>query len=433
MDMTLIAGLTLGALVFGMLALGMWVSVTLLVSGIAMMALFTPAPVGSLIASTVWDSSWGWALTSLPLFVWMGEILFRSNLSRDLFRGLAPWVAPLPGGLLHVNVLGCAVMAAITGSSAVTCATIGRLSVPELEKRGYPIQQTIGTLAGSGTMGLLIPPSIIMIVYGVSSGQSIARLFMAGVIPGLVLVLLYMGYVGLRSLVRPDEMPRRDPPTSLAKKLLALRNLAPSITLVIAVIGSIYGGYATPTEAAAIGVCGSLLLSMLYRTLDLQGFMDGLLATVRTSCMIAFIIAAASCLTIAVAFIDLPRQLAEWVGTLGLPPMAQLAVIALLILVLGCFLEGISIIVLTSSVMLPMVQAAGIDLIWFGIFLVILIEAAQITPPVGFNLFVLQNLTGKDILFIARATLPYFLLLIVLLILITLFPVIVLGLTQVMG
>lgn len=428
MDMTLIAGLTLGVLVFGMLAMGIWVSVSLLISGMVMMALFTPAPMGSLMASTLWDSSWGWALTSLPLFVWMGEILFRSNLSRDMFRGLAPWVAPLPGGLLHVNVLGCAVMAAITGSSAVTCATIGRLSVPELAKRNYPLHQTIGTLAGSGTMGLLIPPSIIMIVYGVSASQSIAKLFMAGVVPGLVLVLLYMGYVAGRSLLRPDEMPDRDPATSFGHKLWALRALAPSIGLVIAVIGSIYGGYATPTEAAAIGVCGSLILSLAYRTLDLPGFMDGLMAAVRTSCMIAFIIAAASCLTIAVAFIDLPRQLATWVGTLGLSPIALLAVIGVLILILGCFLEGISIIVLTSSVMLPMVQAAGIDLVWFGIFLVILIEAAQITPPVGFNLFVLQNLTGKDILFIARSTLPYFLLLIVLLVLITIFPGIVLGL-----
>lgn len=432
MDMTLIAGLTLGALIFGLLAMGIWVSVTLLVSGMVMMALFTPAPMGSLMATTLWDSSWGWALTSLPLFVWMGEILFRSNLSRDMFRGLAPWVAPLPGGLLHVNVLGCAVMAAITGSSAVTCATIGRLSVPELQKRGYPLNQTIGTLAGSGTMGLLIPPSIIMIVYGVSASQSIAKLFMAGIGPGLALILLYMGYVAGRSLLRPDEMPVRDPATSLGQKLWALRSLAPSIALVIAVIGSIYGGYATPTEAAAIGVCGSLILSLAYRTLNWAGFLDGLMAAVRTSCMIAFIIAGASCLTIAVAFIDLPRQLAEWVGTLGLSPIALLAVIAVLILILGCFLEGISIIVLTSSVMLPMVQAAGVDLIWFGIFLVILIEAAQITPPVGFNLFVLQNLTGKDILYIARATVPYFVLLIVLLVLITLFPGIVMGLPDMM-
>ncbi|WP_370046107.1 MULTISPECIES: TRAP transporter large permease [Salipiger] len=433
MDMTLIAGLTLAVLVFGFLAMGVWVSVALLAVGMVMMQAFTFAPMGSLMASTLWDASWGWALTSLPLFVWMGEILFRSNLSRDMFRGLAPWVGRLPGGLLHVNVLGCGVMAAIAGSSAVTCATIGRMSVPELERRGYPLRQTIGTLAGSGTMGLLIPPSIIMIVYGVSAEQSIARLFIAGVVPGLALMLLFSGYVAVWSLLNRDAMPEEPTRTPLREKLLALRSLAPSIGLVILVIGSIYGGFATPTEAAVIGVVGALLLSGAYRTLSWASLRDGLMSAMRTSCMISFIIGAASCLSIAVAFVDLPRQLAAWVGTLGLSPMMLLCVLGVLILILGCFLEGISIIVLTSSVMLPMIEAAGIDLVWFGIFLVILIEAAQITPPVGFNLFVMQSLTGQNILFIARAALPYFVLLLVLLGLIILFPDIVLGLPKLMG
>lgn len=419
---TLVASLTLAALVFGFLASGLWVSVTLLVSGIAMMALFTPAPTGSLIASTLWDSSWGWELASLPLFVWMGEILFRSNMSRDMFRGLAPWVGRLPGGLLHVNVLGCAVMAAITGSSAVTCATIGRLSVPELEKRKYPIKDTIGTLAGSGTMGLLIPPSIVMIVYGVTAEQSIAQLFMAGVVPGLTLVFLYMGYVVLRSVIFSNDMPKPDPASSLVVKLKALVSLVPSIGLILMVIGSIYGGVATPTEAAAVGVIGALGLSLFYRTLDWGNIKSGLMAAMQTSCMIAMIIAAASCLSIAIAYINLPGALAQWVAGLDLSPYALLAVLGALVLVMGCFLEGISIIVLTSSVVLPLVESAGINLVWFGIFLIILIEAAQITPPVGFNLFVLQSLTRRNILFIARATLPYFLLLIVLILIITVFP-----------
>jgi tripartite ATP-independent transporter DctM subunit len=432
MDMTFLPAITLALLIFGLLASGVWVSVALLTTGIAMMALFTPAPVGSLIASTLWDSSWGWALTSLPLFVWMGEILFRSNLSRDMFRGLAPWVGRLPGGLLHVNVLGCAVMAAITGSSAVTCATIGRLSVPELERRGYPTSQTIGTLAGSGTMGLLIPPSIVMIVYGVTAEQSIAKLFIAGIVPGLVLIVLFMGYVGIRSLLRTDDMPSREVGSSLAVKFRALANLLPTIGLVVVVIGSIYGGLATPTEAAVVGVLGALILSLLHRTLSWQNFVGGLMAAVRTSCMIAFIIAAASCLAISIAFVDLPRSLAGWVATFDLSAYSLLAVLAVLVIVLGCFLEGISIIVLTASVVLPLVESAGIDLIWFGIFLVILIEAAQITPPVGFNLFVLQSLTGRDILFIAGSSFPFFLLLLVLLALITLYPGIVLGLPNLM-
>ncbi|WP_251308473.1 TRAP transporter large permease subunit [Halomonas sp. NCCP-2165] len=432
MDTTALAAIILAVFVFGFLASGIWVSVTLLSAGMVMMALFTPAPMGALMASTLWDASWSWALTSLPLFVWMGEILFRSNLSRHMFQGLAPWVGRLPGGLLHVNILGCGVMAAITGSSAVTCATIGRMSVPELNRRGYPIRQTIGTLAGSGTMGLLIPPSIIMIVYGVSAEQSIGRLFMAGIVPGLLLIVLYMGYVAIWSRLNPDGMPERDQRTSWRSRLAVLPQLLPSIGLVVFVIGSIYTGIATPTEAAVIGVIGALMLSTLYRTLNWTSFQEGLMAAVRTSCMISFIIAAASCLSIAVAFIDLPRELAGWVGSFGFSSYTLLLVMALLILIMGCFLEGISIIVLTSSVMLPLVEAAGLDLIWFGIFVVILIEAAQITPPVGFNLFVMQSLTGENILLIARAALPYFLLLIVLLVTITLFPALVLSLPEMM-
>lgn len=432
MDTTFVAAGVLAVLIFGLLASGVWVSVTLLIVGMAMMQLFTTAPMGSLIASTIWDNSWGWALTSLPLFIWMGEILFRSNLSSAMFSGLSSWVGRMPGGLLHVNILGCGVMAAITGSSAVTCATIGRMSVPELKKRGYPTDLIVGTLAGSGTLGLLIPPSIIMIVYGVTAEQSIARLFIGGVVPGIVLILLFMGYTCLTSLRRGEAMPVREAASRFREKIASLRSLLPAIGLIVFVIGSIYGGFATPTEAAAIGVIGALVLSGVGGSLTRDGFIEGVMSAVRTSCMISFIIATAACLSIAVAFVDLPRQLAEWVNTLGLSQYALLVVLAALILVLGCFLEGVSIIVLTSSVMLPMVQSAGIDLVWFGIFLVILIEAAQITPPVGFNLFVLQGITGENLLTIAKASFPFFIILLVLLFLITVFPAIVLGLPQLM-
>ncbi|SDU45219.1 TRAP transporter large permease [Stappia sp. ES.058] len=433
MDMTFISAIVLTVLIFGFLATGVWVSVTLLAVGMLMMGIFTSAPTGSLIASTLWDNSWGWALTSLPLFVWMGEILFRSNLSSDMFRGLSPLVGRLPGGLLHVNILGCGVLAAITGSSAVTCATIGRMTVPELGKRDYPVKMTIGTLAGSGTLGLLIPPSIIMIVYGVTAEQSIGRLFIAGVVPGLLLVTLFMGYTALWSLLNKSSMPTPEGRISWRERIAAFRSLGPTVALIALVIGSIYGGYATPTEAAVVGVLGALGLSAMSRSLTFESFMDGVMAAVRTSCMISFIIACAACLSIAVAFVDLPRQLATWVDTLNLSPYALLAVLAVLILVLGCFLEGISIIVLTSSVMLPMVQSAGVDLVWFGIFITVLIEAAQITPPVGFNLFVMQSVTGANILTVAKATFPFFLLLMGMLALITVWPEIVLWLPRFMN
>jgi C4-dicarboxylate transporter DctM subunit len=432
MDPIVLASLVLAGSLLLLLASGVWVALSLLTVGMVLMGLFTTAPMGSLIASTLWDSSWGWALTSLPLFIWMGEILFRSKLSSDMFQGLAPWVSRLPGRLLHVNVLGCGIMAAVAGSSAVTCATIGRISVPELEKRHYPLNMTIGTLAGSGTLGLLIPPSIIMIVYGVTAEVSIARLFIAGVLPGLLLMCLFMGYTAIWSMLNPDKMPPADPPVPFLEKVYRSRRLIPVALLIGSVVGSIYGGIATPTEAATIGVIGALILAAVGGGLSRKSFMESLMAAMRTSCMISFIIACAACLTIAVAFVDIPRSLASWVDAMQLSPYALLAVLAVFMLILGCFLEGISIIVLTSSVMLPMVQAAGIDLLWFGIFVVVLIEAAQITPPVGFNLFVLQSITGKDILTVTKAAIPYFFVLMLLLVLITVFPQIVTALPKMM-
>ena len=421
-----IATLVLAGLLLLLLASGFWISLSLLTVGMVLIGLFTTAPMGSLVASTLWDSSWGWALTALPLFIWMGEILFRSNLSKNMFDGLAPWVERLPGGLLHVNVLGCGVMAAVAGSSAVTCATIGRMSVPELERKRYPLNMTIGTLAGSGTLGLLIPPSIIMIVYGVTAEVSIAKLFIAGVIPGAMLMLMFMGYTALWARLHADKMPPAGPPVSFIEKLRGSRRLIPVVILIVGIIGSIYGGLATPTEAATLGVIGALILSWITGGLSWQTFSEGAMSAMRTSCMISFIICCAAVLTVAVAFVDIPRTLATWVQGLGLSQYALLAVLGLLMLVLGCFLEGISIIVLTSTVILPMVGAAGIDLLWFGIFMTILIEAAQITPPVGFNLFVLQSITGKDILTVTLATVPFFLVLMTLLVLIIVFPDIVL-------
>ena len=432
MEPIFLASVVLVSLLLLLLASGIWVALSLLIVGMALMGLFTTAPMGSLIASTLWDASWGWALTSLPLFIWMGEILFRSNLSADMFQGLAPWVSRLPGRLLHVNILGCGIMAAVAGSSAATCATIGRMSVPELTRRDYPLNMTIGTLAGSGTLGLLIPPSIIMIVYGVTAEQSIGRLFIAGVLPGLLLISLFMGYTAIWSLLHRHRMPAAEPRVGFLERIYSSRRLIPVALLIASVVGSIYGGIATPTEAATIGVIGALILAVLGGGMRWSAFMNSLMSAVRISCMISFIIACAACLTIAVAFVDIPRTLATWVDSMQLSPYALLAVLALFMLILGCFLEGISIIVLTSSVMLPMVQTAGIDLVWFGVFVVIMIEAAQITPPVGFNLFVLQAITGKDILTVTRAAIPFFLVLMTAAVVIAIFPEIVLTLPNMM-
>jgi tripartite ATP-independent transporter DctM subunit len=363
----------------------------------------------------------------------MGEILFRSRLSEDLFGGLAPWMGRMPGRLMHVNILGCSIFAAVSGSSAATAATIGRMSLPELTKRGYDETMSIGTLAGSGTLGLLIPPSIILIVYGVAIEESIARLFVAGILPAAVLVVLFIGYVALWSVMHPERTPPREPSMPLGDKIWQSRRLIPVILLILGVIGSIYIGIASPTDAAAVGVFLALVLSWLSGTLTRQSFVDGLMGATRTSCMIAFILAGASFLTSAMGFTGIPRMLAEWIGDLGLSTYGLLAALTLFFVILGCFLDGISLVVLTTAVILPVVEAAGIDRIWFGIYLVVVVEMSQITPPVGFNLFVLQGLTGRNILQVAKAALPFFLILVLGVILLVAFPQLALWLPEMMA
>ena len=416
---------------FALLAMGVWVAPALIAVGVVGM-LFADAPGGAILATTSWAASASWTMTSLPLFIWMGEILFRTRLSDDMFAGLAPWVERLPGRLLHVNVLGCGIFAAVSGSSAATAATIGRISLPELKSRGYPESLSLGSLAGSGTLGLLIPPSIIMIVYGVAAQVSVARMFIAGVLPGLMLITLFSGYIMIWSLLNKDRIPAAGATLAFGAKLWATRRLLPVVLLIGAVIGSIYAGYATATEAAALGVLGALIIAAASGMLNRRTLTESLLGAVRTSTMIFFILLGAAFLTSAMSFTGLPAALAAWIADANMPAWALIVALTVVFIVLGCFLDGISIVLLTTSVILPAVQAAGIDLIWFGIFIVLVVEMAQITPPVGFNLFVVQNLTGKDIFTVARAAFPFFMLMVVAVVLVTVFPQIVLSLPQAM-
>ena len=417
--------LTLLLLLIGLLAMGVWVALALAFVGFVSIIAFSSAPAGMVLATTFWGHSHSWALTALPLFILMGEILLRSRLSQDMFSGLAPWLGRAPGRLLHVNVLGCAIFAAVSGSSAATAATIGRMSVPELTKRGYPESLIIGTLAGSATLGLLIPPSIILIVYGVATEQSIARLFIAGVLPGILLIGLFAGYVAVRALMNPELIPKVESHSTFVEKIKASRNLIPVALLIGGVIGSIYGGLASPTDAAALGVVLACILAWASGSFSKVLFWEAVMSATRTSCMIAFILVGAAFLSVSMGFTGLPRNLATWIGGMGLSPYALLAALTLFFVVLGCFLDGISVVVLTTSIIMPMVISVGIDPLWFGIYLVIVVEMSQITPPVGFNLFVIQGLTGINILRIAKAAFPFFLLLLLGVALITVFPQIV--------
>ena len=409
---------------------GIWVALSMIgVSAIGMM-IFTSRPVGDAMATTIWGTSSSWTLTALPLFVWMGEILFRTKLSENLFKGLSPWMQKLPGGLIHVNVVGCALFAAISGSSAATVATVGKMSIPELRKRNYPEKILLGSLAGSGTLGLLIPPSIILIIYGVAVQESIAKLFIAGVIPGIMIALIFMSYVIIWSLINKNKMPKILEEYSFFEKLKRSKQLLPVILLISGVIGSIYTGIATATEAASLGVVGALILSFFQKSLNLKTFKSSLLGATKTSCMIAFILAGSTFLSLAMGFTGLPRNLAMWIQDMNLSPYVLIFVLMIFYIILGMFLDGISAVVLTMAIIEPMIRQAGFDMIWFGIFLVIVVEMAQITPPVGFNLFVLQGMANKDMGYIAKSAFPLFLLMVLAVILVVIFPEIALWLPE---
>ena len=409
---------------------GIWVALSMIgVSAIGMM-LFTTRPVGDAMATTIWGTSSSWTLTALPLFVWMGEILFRTKLSENLFKGLSPWLQKMPGGLIHVNVVGCALFAAISGSSAATVASVGKMSIPELRKRNYPEKILLGSLAGSGTLGLLIPPSIILIIYGVAVQESIAKLFIAGIIPGIMIALIFMTYVIIWSLINKKEMPKILEEFSFLEKIKRSKQLLPVVLLIFAVIGSIYTGIATATEAASLGVVGALILSYFQKSLSPETFKSSLLGATKTSCMIAFILAGSTFLSLAMGFTGLPRNLALWIQNMELSPYILILVLMIFYIILGMFLDGISAVVLTMAIIEPMIRQAGFDMIWFGIFLVIVVEMAQITPPVGFNLFVLQGMANKDMGYIAKSAFPLFLLMVLAVIIVVMFPQIALWLPE---
>ena len=422
---TLGIGLFLLIIMLLFLSGGIWIAMTLAICGWVGQAFFVNTQPGKNLFSAFWETNASWELAALPLFIWMGEILFRTKLSEEMFEGLRPWLNRIPGRLMHTTVLGCGIFGSVSGSSAATCATIAKVALPELKKRGYDESLALGALATSGTLGILIPPSITMVVYAVAADASIIRIFLAGFIPSAILMALFMGYIAWWSIRNPSKVPAADPPSSFLEKVRKSGNLIPCALLIIFIVWVLVAGYATATECAAYGVFGSLIIAAYSRSLTWQNFWEGLMGTTRTSCMIMIILAGAAFLTKTMAFTGVPRELAEWVNGMQLSPYALIGCLVVVYLILGTALDGISMIVLTAAVVLPMIQKAGFDLIWFGIFIVLLVEIAEVTPPVGFNLFVLQNMTGKDSNTIARAAIPFFICLVICIGIITVFPTIV--------
>ena len=422
---TLGIGLFLLIIMLLFLSGGIWIAMTLAICGWVGQAFFVNTQPGKNLFSAFWETNASWELAALPLFIWMGEILFRTKLSEEMFEGLRPWLNRVPGRLMHTTVLGCGIFGSVSGSSAATCATIAKVALPELKKRGYDEKLALGALATSGTLGILIPPSITMVVYAVAADASIIRIFLAGFIPSAILMALFMGYIAWWSIRNPSKVPAADPPSSFLEKVRKSGNLIPCALLIIFIVWVLVAGYATATECAAYGVFGSLAIAAYGRSLTWKNFWEGLMGTTRTSCMIMIILAGAAFLTKTMAFTGVPRELAEWVNAMQLSPYALIGCLVVVYLILGTALDGISMIVLTAAVVLPMIQKAGFDLIWFGIFIVLLVEIAEVTPPVGFNLFVLQNMTGKDSNTIALAAIPFFICLVICIVIVTVFPVVV--------
>ncbi|MFK8033069.1 MAG: TRAP transporter large permease [Hyphomicrobiales bacterium] len=407
---------------FLLLGSGVWVGLALLGVAYVGMELFTTRPAGDAMMTTIWSASSSWTLTALPMFIWMGEILFRTRLSEDMFKGLSPWMAKLPGGLLHTNIVGCTVFAAVSGSSAATLTTVGKMSIPELRARDYPEKMIIGTLAGAATLGLMIPPSLTLIVYGVTINESITKLFIAGIVPGLILALMFMAYASLYGIFSKDYNPKPEPEMTFMERVKNSKFLLPVIALILIVIGSMYLGFATATEAAVFGVLGSMALAALQGSLTWSSFTESLLGATRTSAMIALILAGAAFLSLSMGFTGLPRALATFIASLELSRFELLMALLLFYIVIGCFLDGISSVVLTIAVVEPMIRQAGIDVIWFGIFIVVVVEMAQITPPIGFNLFVLQGMTNHQMNYIAKAAIPMFGIMVLMVFVLIFFP-----------
>ncbi len=431
MDLMTIS-LTLMGLLVLCLGSSLWIGIALALVALGSFTIFLDLPALTILSNVLWNNTSGSTMMALPLFIFMGEILFRSKISENLFKGLSPWMDKIPGRLIHVNIFASTLFAAVSGSSAATTATVGKITLPEYRRRNYNMKLCIGSLAGAGTLGFLIPPSMMMLVYGIMADVSIGKLFIAGFLPGLLIAITFSGYVMFRCVRHPEYAPRGDLSYTWLDRLKALPLLAPVVILVGIVLGSIYAGWATPTEAAAVGVLGALFFAALTRSLSFAVFREALMGAVKTSCMIMWIVCGAAFLSVAVGYLGIPRALTAWISTLGLSPYVLMLILSAMYLFMGCLLDGFSMIVMSLPIALPLVRLAGFDPLWFGIFLIIMIQLAQITPPVGFNLFVINGLTEESIGNIARAAIPFFILLLVITVLLTIFPDLVLLLPNMM-
>lgn len=424
-----IVSLSLLGLLFLFLGSTVWVGVSLFIVGIISILLFTNNPPLTILSNILWNNTNSATMMALPLFILMGEILVRSKLSENLFKGLAPWMNFLPGRLLHINIVASGLFSAVSGSSAATTATVGKITLPELFKRNYNRSLSIGSLAGAGTLGFLIPPSMMMIVYGIAAEVSIGRLFIAGIAPGIMLAVGFSGYIIVRSLISRNGVQDEETFT-WSDRFKALPQLLPVILLIVLVLGSIYTGWATPTEAASVGVLGAFIIALFSRNLNRKVLTEIIIGSVKTSTMIMLIVCGASYLSVTVGYLNIPQKLTLFISELGLTGFQLIIILSIMYIILGMLLDGFSLIVMSLPLALPLIVAAGFDPLWFGIYLILMIEIAQITPPVGFNLFVINGLVKEDVLKIAYYAIPSFIIILLATAIITVYPEIVFWLPE---
>ncbi len=425
MESAFVTSLLIVASLLLLLASGVWIFASMLVisiGGLFILNDYSFLRIGALMTSVQWRAMTSFELAALPLFVLMGEILFRTRLSEQIFLGLAPWLGWLPGRLLHVVIVACGAFGAVCGSSTATCATISKIALPELKRRGYDEGLSIGALCAGGTLGILIPPSVIMVIYAVAAEVSLIKLFIAGILPGIALMLLFSGFIVVWSLLNPSKVPDGSIDMPFSERFRALAHLGPVIALMTFIFGALFAGWVTATECAAWGVLGAILVAIHSGTFNWASFKESVRAAVRTSVMIIILVAAAGVMSSFMAVAGIPKAVAGAIGALQLAPLALIALLVVVYTVLGMFLDGVSMVLLTLPVALPMVTGAGFDPIWFGVFLVVVIEMGAISPPVGFNLFVLQNMTGRNVFTLGWMSLPFFLLMILLIAIIAVWP-----------
>jgi len=416
-------------ILFGCLTMRQYVAVALGVTGLLLILLILGDDVwvGGMIA---WSQLHSFSFIPIPLFIFMGSIILQSGLGDRLYRGLTPWVSKLPGGLIQSNIASCAFFAAISGSSVATAGTIGSFAIPEMTRRGYDRKLILGSLAGSGALGLLIPPSITMVVYAGITYVSLGHLFMGGIIPGFMTAIFFMVYIATRAILNPAFTPK-EPKPSWKDLVHGLADIWPTLSLMVAVLGGIYTGAVTPTEAAALGTVLAIVLALAHRQLSWQKYRQATVDALKTTGLVVFIIIGAALLHVAWGSLHVARDAVIFISNSGVPSWAILLGMLVFYLFLGCLFDGVSMTLLTIPIIFPLIVEMGYDPLWFGVVLTMVIEIAQITPPVGVNLFVLSGIGKAPIMEVVRGAIPFFFLHCIALALVVIFPQIILWLPSV--